>query len=342
MDELEKEILKLEETARRQFDEIPNILMPPKSVYRTHKTTPLLRRVFKALRYSAMVFALYYIFFPVRHNAILDGKVIAKEIRRIDAKVDGELVVLTKFNSNLVKKGEEIGRIYSLPLHQEKDRLGAEIGILMAQLSGLKNDIEYENGLVLQYKRLFAAGDISRMRLDEEEMKARDLDTAILVKKAEIQERTIRLSNIRKLLKGELICSPFDGVITSPIGERLRSQVKVGDHLCDISSGGMQFEFRVKENAIRSVQVGQKLTVRIEAFPGKSFEGTIDEIRPIVMEDSPRPWMKVYNARILVSGAKPFPESMRLGMTATSKIALKDRMSNASKWLYEWRERIRE
>ncbi len=342
MDELEKEIKKIEETARRQFEEIPNILMPPKSAYRTPRITPLLRRSSKVLRYSAMAFALYYAFFPIKHSATLEGKLIAKEIRRIDAKVDGELVILTKFNSNSIKKGEEVGRIYSLSLHQEKDRLEAEIKILMAQLSGLKNDIEYENVMVLQYKKLFVAGDISRMRLDQEEMKARDFEAAILVKEAEVQEKTVKLSNIKKSLRGELIRSPFDGVITSPIGERLRSQVKIGDHLCDISSEEMQLEFRVKENAISSIRAGQKMIVRIEAFPGKSFEGTIDEIRPIVIEDLPKPWMKVYNARILVSGAKPFPESVRLGMTATTKIALKDRMSNVSKWLYEWRERIRE
>ena len=342
MDDLEKEILKIEETARRQLGEKPDIVVSPGSVYRTHKTTPLLRRASKALKYSAMVFVLYYIFFPVRHNAILDGKVIAKEMRWIDAKVDGELVLLAKSNGDIIRKGEEIGWIYSLPLHQEKDRLEAEIKVLIAQLGGLKKDIEYENGLVLRYKRLFDTGDISRIRLDEEEMKCRDIEAAISVKEAEIQERTVRLSNIKKSLKGEVVRSPFDGIITSSISEKLKSQVKIGDRLCDVAYGGMQFEFRAKEDVLSSIQVGQKLTLKIEAFPGMRLEGRVDEIRPIVMEDMPKPWMKVYNARILVSVAKTLPEGVRFGMTATSKLLLKNRMSNVSKLFYEWKTRIKE
>ena len=342
MDDLDREIREIENRAKRQLEEIPNVLKPPDSPYRTHKTTPLLRRASKALKYFATAFVIYYLFFPVQHNAILNGKVIAKEMRSIDAKVDGELVSLVKSNGDAIRKGEEIGRIYSLPLHQEKDRLGAEIKVLIAQLVGLKKDIEYENDLVLRYKSLFDTGDISRIRLGQEEIKCRDIEAAILVKEAEIQERAVRFSNVNRSLKGEVIRNPFDGIITSSIGERLKSQVKIGDRLCDIAYGGMQFEFRVKEDVIRSIQVGQKLILKIEAFPGMRFEGRVDEIRPIVMEDMPKPWMKVYNARILVSVAKTFPEGVRFGMTATSRLLLKARMSNVSKWIYEWKARMKE
>ncbi|MFA5255110.1 MAG: efflux RND transporter periplasmic adaptor subunit [Candidatus Omnitrophota bacterium] len=139
-----------------------------------------------------------------------------------------------------------------------------------------------------------------------------------------------------------MIRSPFDGIITSPIDERLRSQVRIGERLCDIAGGGIRFEFRVKEDAISSIQVGERLTMRIEAFPGKRFEGRVDEIRPIVVEDTPKPWLKVYNARILASGIKPLPETVRFGMTATSRIVLKDRVSNLYKWFCEWKERTKE
>lgn len=342
MDDIEKEIRKIGNKVKRQLEEVPNVLKSPNLPYRMHKTTPLLRRASKTLKYFVMGFVVYYLFFPMQHSAILDGKLIAKEMRRIDAKVDGELVSLVKSNGDAIRKGEEIGRVYSLPLRQEKDRLDAEIKILIAQLDGLKKDIEYENGLVLRYKSLFDAGDISRIRLDQEEMKCRDIETAISVKEAQAQERIVNLSNIKKSLKGEVIRSPFDGIITSSIGERLKSQVKIGDRLCDVAYGGIQFEFRIKEDVIRSIQVGQKLTLKIEAFPGMRFEGRVDEIRPIIMEDMPKPWTKVYNARILVSVAKTLPEGVRFGMTAISRLLLKNRMSNVSKWLYEWNARMKE
>ncbi len=339
MQKMDNEFHGIENEGEKLFGNNPNILEPPKKVYRTHTTTPLLRRLFKAIKYSFVIFILYLLFFPIRQIYILNGKVVAKEMRKIDSGVDGELVSLVKSIGDTIKEGEEIGRIHSLPLHQEKDRLEAEIKIFDAQINGLNKNIKSERILFSRYKELFNAGDLSRIKLEQEENKIQNIESAILVKEAEIEERTVRISNINEALKREIIRSPFNGVIVSRVSEKLRSQIKVGDNICIVAYGGLQFEFKVKEDAIRSIQIGQNLAIKIEAFQRKEFEGMIDEIDQIIMEDRPKPWVKINNVRVLVSSIEMLPNSVLLGMTVTSKIILKDRVSNISKWLNEWDER---
>lgn len=339
---IENGVRALEEEMRARYGEkAPSVLKPPEGVYRSYQVPPFWGKLKKKLQWGGILFGLYFLFFPVKQLVPLDGKLIAREMRTIDTKLDGELVSITKSNGSSLKKGEELGRIYNSLLHQEKERLEAEIEIVRTEFAGLKQKLESEQSVYSRYKRLYDGGDLSLVSLDLQKIKTREAERQIKVKAAEIHERKIRLANLKKRLRGEVIRSPVDGVITSPIEEKLNAQVKEGESLCDVAVGGMRFEFKVKEEAVRSIAIGQILPISLEAFPGKAFKGKVDEIRPIVFEESPKPWMKSYNARVLVSILTPLPAESRFGMTAKSRVRLKGRISRVSRWLRDWKEQLK-
>lgn len=339
---IEDGIRALEEAMKARYSEkAPSVLKPPGAVYRSYEVPPFWKKVKKYIQWGGLVFALYFLFFPIKQLAPLEGKLVPREVRVMDVKLGGELISILKSNGASVKRGEVIGKLYNSFLHQEKDRLGAEIRVIETELAGLKLNSESEQAVYSRYQRLYDGGDLSLIGLDLQKIKAKEAERLFKVKEAEYQERKIRMANLEKQLADEVIQSPFDGIITSAIEEKLNTRVKENDPLCDVAVGGMRFEFKVKEEAVRSINKGQMLPITLEAFPGRDFKGKVDEIRPIVFEESPKPWMKSYNARVLVSSVTPLPEESRYGMTAKSRVRLKERISRVSRWLRDWGEQLK-
>jgi multidrug efflux pump subunit AcrA (membrane-fusion protein) len=329
-----------DEMKARYSEKAPSVLKPPEGVYRSYKVPPFWKKIKKNLQWGGLAFGLWFLFFPVKQQVPLEGKLIAHEMRVIDAKLDGELILITKSNGASIKKGELIGKLYNSLLHQERERLEAEILTLGTELAGLKQKSESLQSIYSRYKRLYDEGGLSSVEFDLQKIKTQEIENQFKVKEAEYRERKIRMANLEKRLADEVILSPVDGTITSPIAEKLNARVRENDSLCDVAVGGMRFEFKVKEEAVRSIDIGQILPINLEAFPGKTFKGKVDEIRPIVFEDSPKPWMKNCNARVLVSIVTALPAESRFGMTAKSRVRLKERTSRVSRWLRDWEERL--
>lgn len=331
----------LEDEMKARYNEkAPSVLKPPEGVYRSYKVPPFWKNLGKSLKWGGLVFVIYFLFFPVNQQVPLEGKLIAYEMRVIDVKLDGELISISKANGAVLKKGEEIGKIYNSSLHQERERLAAEIQTVKTELAGLKQKSESLQTIYSQYEHIYKKGWMGLDGLQLQKILTQEAESQYKVKEDEYRERKIRMANLEKRLADEVILSPFDGIITSPIAEKLNARVKENDSLCDVAVGGMRFEFKVKEAAVRSIDVGEILPISLEAFPGKMFKGKVDEIRPIVFEDSPKPWMKSYNARVLVSSVTALPAESKFGMTAKSRVQLKERISRISRWLRDWEERL--
>ena len=339
---VDNEIRALEDEMRRKYGKNSlNDLITPPSTYRSYVAPAFLRKLKPVLQWAAVALGLYYLFAPASYTVTLEGKLVAREMRRIDAKIGGEIVSVAKSNGDPVRVGEVIGRLYSATLHRETERLAAEVGVLETELQGLRQNLESEGELVGTYQRLFQAGDLARVQLSRQQIKAREAKNRLDVKEAELYERKIRLSNIQAQLVDEIIRSPFDGMIITPIEEKVNSLVREGESLGEVAFGGLQFEFGVKEDAVQSIALGQILAIDLEAFPGETFTAKVEEMRPIVHEENPKPWIKTYNVRVLASSVTPLPEGARIGMTARSRVAVKHRISRVMRWIQILKTRIK-
>lgn len=103
---------------------------------------------------------------------------------------------------------------------------------------------------------------------------ARDQATAALrTATASVELARARLDKYR-------LVAPFDGIV----GLRRASPgefVNVGQEIVNLESiHPIKLDFRVPEVALPTLRVGQKLSVRIDAYPGRSFPGEIYAIDP--------------------------------------------------------------
>ncbi|MEO7133300.1 MAG: efflux RND transporter periplasmic adaptor subunit [Vicinamibacterales bacterium] len=102
-----------------------------------------------------------------------------------------------------------------------------------------------------------------------------EAEGGLRVAKATVQSAEARLAKME-------IRAPFSGII----GLR---QVSVGDYVKDgqdmvnlESIDSLKVDFRVPEMFLRRVQVGQSMQLQLDAVPGKTFDGKVLAINPLV------------------------------------------------------------
>lgn len=132
------------------------------------------------------------------------------------------------------------------------------------------------------------AGSAAQVGLEETSYeRLRDLQRKNLTSQQVLDETKARLDAARAQqelnrvrLDKTVIRAPFAGTV----GLRLVSPgayVKPGDDIANLESlGSMKLDFRVPETYLARLNVGQTLTVRVDAYPDQVFEGTIYAIDP--------------------------------------------------------------
>ena len=129
-----------------------------------------------------------------------------------------------------------------------------------------------------------------------------------------VAEASLQLAEA-KLAKTE-IKAPFAGII----GLRVMSvgdYVKEGADIVNLESiDPLKVDFRVPEIYLRQVQVGQPLEVTLDALPGKSYEGRVFAINPLVDANG--------RAIVIRAVVKNADTALRPGMFARVRLITRD------------------
>ena len=177
-------------------------------------------------------------------------------------------------DESVTLRPEVAGRIASIGF-QEGQRVAK--GATLVRLDPAINDAELEQAKAnlqlaqSKYDRavnLAKSNFISGQAKDEAENNLRVAQAAVSLAQAKRQKMEIR--------------APFSGII----GLRVVSAgdyVKEGADMVNLESiDPLKVDFRVPEVYLQQVQVGQTLTVTLDALPGKSYEGKVSALNPLV------------------------------------------------------------
>jgi membrane fusion protein (multidrug efflux system) len=150
-------------------------------------------------------------------------------------------------------------------------------GTTMVRLDPAINEAEYEQAKAnlwlakTKYERaidLQKQGFISSQAKDEAENNLRLAEAAIALAQAHLAKTVIK--------------APFSGIV----GLRsvsLGDYVKEGQDLVNLESiDPLKVDFRVPEVYLKQVSVGQSLEIGLDALPGKTYEGKVFAINPLV------------------------------------------------------------
>ncbi|HSB52066.1 MAG TPA: HlyD family secretion protein [Dissulfurispiraceae bacterium] len=170
---------------------------------------------------------------------------------------------------------------------QEANLRQAELDIRRAENLFKKEAVSKE-----RYEKAATAYEVSLAQVKAAREQVKQSDKALetqkaVVKQAEVsrtaqssavKERAARLSSAELNFGYTKICAPADGYVTKKSVE-IGNQVKTGQPLMAVVPlDTIYITANYKETQLEKIKVGQKVKIKVDTFPGKTFQGKVESI----------------------------------------------------------------
>jgi membrane fusion protein (multidrug efflux system) len=177
-------------------------------------------------------------------------------------------------DESVTLRPEVAGRISAIGF-QEGQRVAK--GALLVQLDTAVPQAEVQQAranLTLAKTKYDRAVDLAKSKFISSQAKD-EADNNLKISEASLQLAEAKLAKME-------LRAPFSGIIglrSVSVGD----YVKEGADLVNLESiDPLKLDFRVPEIYMRQVQVGQALQVQLDALPGKTFEGKVLAVNPLI------------------------------------------------------------
>src|SRR6266545_6912786 len=195
----------------------------------------------------------------------------------IKPKVGAEVKVGSQISGIVAKLRVNVGDVVSKgdPLAQLKDdEWRARVDTLQAELTSAIAEMEFARGELERSERL--SDVVPRTEIDTNRKNLR-------VREAQVQQARERLSEARIFLGYTIIRAPVAGTIASVStyeGETVAASFSAPTFVTIVDLNRLEVQSFVDETDIGKVHVGQRVTFRVDSYPGKELEGVVQAIYP--------------------------------------------------------------
>jgi HlyD family secretion protein len=229
------------------------------------------------------------------------GALSAVRTVQVGTQVSGQISAIYADFNQKVKKGQLLARID--PTLQQQAVQDAQTGVERAQSQYTMAQQEYDREKSLFDSKVITATEFGTAQSNYE------------VGKANLKSAQIALDKAKQNLSYTNIYAPIDGVIvqrTVDVGQTVASSLSAPELFLianDLSQ--MQILANVDESDIGAIAVGQSVTFTVQAYPSRTFTGTVQQVR---LQSTTQDNVVNYTTVVSVSNAdgKLLP-----GMTAT-------------------------
>ena len=233
----------------------------------------------------------------LRQTVDATGTINAVTTVQVGSQVSGSILRLyVDFNSH-VKKGDLIAeidpRVYQGQLLQTRadlENARANLAAAKANLANAKAKAAQARADDERTRLLGERGIVSPQQVDAAKATAESADAQVsanesMVKQAQAQisQREAALEVATTNLAFTKIYAPIDGTVINravDIGQTVAASFQTPTLFTiaqDLTK--MQLHVSTNEGDVGSVHAGQKVTFRVDAFPGESFEGRVSQVR---------------------------------------------------------------
>lgn len=201
------------------------------------------------------------------------GKVQPREKVEIKSKVAGQVVKVYADAGDKVKRGQLLLQLDPIDYERQVARTEADV-------ESAKNALDFAQLSLDRRQKGLEARGVAQM----------DVDTAaadVRAKKVALQQATVAYNAAEDQLHYTRVMAPMDGTVTErgiQPGEVVTPGVQAsfdGKSLMTVSDlSTLIVKADLNQIDVAKVQLGQKVTVTLDALPGKSYEATITKIAP--------------------------------------------------------------
>jgi RND family efflux transporter MFP subunit len=225
-----------------------------------------------------------------------------------DLKPSAEVRVFSRLADRILafpwKDGDEVKRGSRIAVIRTEG-ISQGVAQVAAQMDALDVQMENQEAELKRLNKLLSSGAIPQAEYDR-------LNTALLAAKA--QRRALVAG------KGQLSATASDGVITAAIsGVVADKMLEEGDMavpsmpLCRlISVDKLKVELRLIESDVTKIRMGQKVSLRLDAYPDRAFMGDITAVMPYLEAQTRTNTVEVTvdNAKDEATGQRPLKPGM--------------------------------
>ena len=197
------------------------------------------------------------------------GALSAVKTVQVGTQVSGQIAAIYADFNQKVKKGQLLARID--PTLQQQAVQDAQAGVERVQSQYTMSKEEYDREKTLFDSKVITASEFNTAQSNYE------------VGKANLKSAQIALDKARQNLAYTNIYAPIDGVIverTVDVGQTVAASLSAPELFLianDLSE--MQILAKVDESDIGSIAVGQPVTFTVQAYPNRTFTGTVQQVR---------------------------------------------------------------
>jgi len=205
----------------------------------------------------------------LRATVSATGTLSAVRTVQVGTQASGQISAMYVDYNDQVKTGQLIARID--PKLEEQAVADAEAGVAKAKAQLTQTRLEYERNTPLHDQKIITDIDFNTAQSN------------YAVAQASLTSAQIALDKARQNLAYTNIYAPIDGVVVErdmDVGQTVTASMATPE-LFKIATDlrAMQILASVDESDIGAIRVGQSATFSVEAYPNRTYTGTVHQIR---------------------------------------------------------------
>jgi len=260
---------------------------------------------------------------PVTRAVVATGTVNPVLTIIVGSYVSGVIQDIRCDYNTEVKQGQICAKIDPRPYQTVVDQNQANLVQAQAQLTKDKANLAYAQLTYDRNAKLAQTNAVSKDALDNAKSALDQAQAQIGVDEATIQQRQAQLDSAQVNLGYTDIASPVNGTVVSrnvTVGQTVAASFQTPTlFLIATDLTLMQVDTNVSESDIGGIKEGNKAYFTIDAFPKRTFEGTVTQVR-----QSPQNIQNVVTYDVVV-GVDNSDRALKPGMTAATRIVTAER-----------------
>jgi HlyD family secretion protein len=212
-----------------------------------------------------------------------NGTLSAVGTVQVGAQVSGRVVELHADFNDKVKKGQIIAKLDESVLKAQIEQAQAAYDLSVANLKKAQVALMDAGRQLARQKTLHDQQLIAGATVEQYEVTQESANAQVAAAKADVARSAANLQQARTNLGYATIVSPVDGVVLSravDVGQTVAASLQAPT-LFTIAEdlARMQIDTAVAEGDVGRLKEGMKATFTVDAFPGKTFEGVVRQVR---------------------------------------------------------------
>jgi HlyD family secretion protein len=218
----------------------------------------------------------------IAQELVVVGNLVGVATVAVVPRAAGRLQDINVRLGDRVSRGQRIAKIEDFELQEQVKQQEAALEVSRATIRQREADLKLAETNAERSRNLFARQLLPKQTLDDTEARYQAAVAQLDLARAQNNQSTARLDELRINLANTIIVSPVDGFVArraADPGAFVGQNAPVVD-VVDI--GRVRLVANIVEKDMKNMQTGDDTQVEVDAFPGETFTGRIARVAPVL------------------------------------------------------------